>query len=142
MNRFLILILSLSVSLTACADDRAIPFEKLPSASQSFITTNFPGVLTSFITQDDDFFPDYKVFLQNGVKIEFNHDGRLTKIKSHNADLIAPFVPASIQTYVATYYPASRVIEYEQNKRSHEVTLNNGLELEFDNAFILIEIDD
>ena len=51
-------------------------------------------------------------------------------------------IPKKIQEYVSNNYQGVFYREYEIDRGKYEVKLSNGLELTFNNAFTLIEIDD
>lgn len=124
------------------ADDRPVSFNQLPSASQSFITLNFPDEKMSYATKDDDIIcPDYTVVLSSGMKIQFEHNGALEKIESRSG-IPSEIIPAQIRDHVKLHYPDAYFIEYDVNRRSHEVKLSNRLELKFNNNYNVIAIDD
>lgn len=125
------------------ADDRPVTFTQLPQAAQNFINTNYPDEKVSFATVDDDIIlPDYYVVLANGVKVQFENDGRLERIECRTGNIPAGVVPVQILEAVKRYYPDAKVIEYEVGRRTYEVKLSNRLELKFNRNFNIIELDD
>ena len=43
--------------------------------------------------------------------------------------------------YVSKHYPEAKILKIERDSKTYEVKLNNQLELEFNKAFQLIDID-
>ncbi len=144
MKRMFIALALIAASFTiAKADDRPITFDKLPKAAKNFINTYFPKDKVSFASVDDDFIaPDYQVALVSGVMMQFEHDGSLDQIKTRTGNIPAGIIPVQIISAIQTQYPDAVIYEYEINKHSYEVKLSNRLEIKFDKAFNIIEIDD
>ena len=144
MRRILVAIISLmAVVGISKADDRPIKFEKLPSAAQQFVKTNFADNTVVFVTKDDDLIaPDYEVVLDNGTVLQFSSAGSLEKIEAFRTGVPQNLVPEKKNAYVSANYPDAVFKEYEVEKGKHEVKLSNGLELTFNSVFTLIEIDD
>ena len=147
MKKLFTLFFALSlVALLACekyGEDRPVDFKKLPDAAQSFVNTNYPEVMVSYVTRDDDIIrPDYTVGLVNGVKIDFDSKGALEKIETLNGEIPVGVIPVQITDYVKGHYPDVKILEYDVEKHSYEVKLSNRLELKFNSRFALIEIGD
>lgn len=127
----------------ASADDRPVTYSQLPAVAQTFINSNFPGAKVSYAMMDDDFIrPDYKVVLDNGIKVQFDNDGRLENIESRQAEIPKDIIPVQIRDYVRLHYPDAAFIEYEIGRRTYDVKLSNRLELKFNRNFNLVEMDD
>ena len=147
MKRFLLIMISLiSLMAIGCisnADDKPGKFENLPVAAQQFVKTNFADNAVVLVTVDDDLFaPDYEVVLDNGTVIQFSNNGNLEKIEAFKTGVPQHLVPEAIRTYVSANYPGATYREYEVSAVKYEVKLSNGLELTFNSAFTLVEIDD
>lgn len=125
------------------AGDRPVTYDKLPSAAKSFLTTYFNGGKDAvLITKDDDLVrPDYHVVLNDGVRLQFEHNGSLEKIETRDG-VMEDLIPVQITDMVKTRYPQDVILEYEIGKRSYEVKLSNRIELTFNRNFQLVEIDD
>lgn len=125
------------------ADDRPVRYSDLPEAARSFLESAFPGVKVAHAFVDDDFVrPDYTVILKGGFEVEFDHAGRLEKIDADDTFIPSGIIPLQIRDYVRLHYPGAGFIKYEVDRRSYEVKLSNGMELEFNADFNLMEIDD
>ena len=144
MKRILVAIICLmAIVCISKADDKPIKFERMPAAAQKFVKTNFAESKVVFVTKDDDFVaPDYEVVLDNGTVLQFSSSGVLEKIEAFKEGVPVSLIPKKIQEYVSNNYQGVFYREYEIDRGKYEVKLSNGLELTFNNAFTLIEIDD
>lgn len=140
---FTILAGLLLCSLTASADDRTITSAELPSTAQQFIETHYSGTKILHATADKGLFDsDYEVNLDDGTKIEFSGNGLWTEVANRHRGIPSAIVPVSIADYVATNYPKAKILKIERDNRSTEVRLDNGMELTFNAAGRLTEVDD
>lgn len=134
------------LALLACQnyiEDKPVDFKKLPVAAQAFISSAYPDVAVLYTTKDDDLImPDYTVKLQNGVKLQFSNGGELESIKVTEGAVPSSVVPVQIAEYVKGAYPGAVIKEYDVDKSSYEVKLSNRLEIKFNRAFKVVEIDD
>lgn len=144
MKKTIIILALIVASLSVVkADDRPVTFNQLPVAAQNFIKATYPNEKVSFATVDDDIImPDYYVVLANGVKVQFENNGKLEKIESRNGAIPAGIVPVQIVEAVKAYYPDAEILGYEIGRRTHEVKLSNRMELKFNSNFVVIELDD
>lgn len=144
MKRFIVTIALVVASLTIVyAKDKPVTFSQLPVAAQAFINKNFPDDKVSFASVDDDIIrPDYQVVLASGVMLDFENNGKLEKISTRNGNIPDGIIPAEILNAVNAQYPDAKVLEYEIDRRTYEVKLSNKLEIKFNSAFGIIEIDD
>ena len=142
MKRIAMFLISVAAfAAVASAEDRPVTFDQLPAEAKAYILTNFSEEQISFATKDDDILlPDYTVMLMNGTKIEFSHCGNLKSVSSKNG-ISSDLIPAPIREYVSAHYPEAGYLEYEVNRRSFEVKLNNRMELKFNTNFHIIELD-
>ena len=132
-----------AMTFAAVADDKPIPFDKLPLEAKTFINVNFQNVKVLYTVQDNDLiFPEYTVALENGFKVQFTNGGALEKIESNGPAIAENLIPYQIRDYVKLHYPDATFKEYEIGKKSYEVKLSNRLDLTFNKKFQLIEIDD
>ena len=77
----------------------------------------------------------------NGNKVEFDKKGEWTEIDCKHTVVPTAIIPTTIQKYVTTNYPDTRVLKIERDKKEYEVQLSNRVELKFDLKFNLIDID-
>jgi hypothetical protein len=141
----LLLVCAAAVCATAKADnDKAIGFEQLPAESRQMIKKHFPGQPVALVKQDCDFLEKtYEVIFTNSNKVEFDKKGVWKEINCKYTEMPAALVPEQIAKFVGTNYPGQRMIKIERKSRNrHEIELANGLEVEFDANFTVIDIDD
>lgn len=137
------LFVALSVLPASAGNDRIITVGELPAASQQFISTCFKEVGISYAKVDEEWFDkEYKVVLLDGSKIEFVRSGAWKEVDCKYGEVPAGVVPAPIRDCVATRFSDRRIVSIERDRRSYDVKLDNGLDLEFDSDFRLIDIDD
>lgn len=144
MKRILVIVISLmAIVCISKADNKPVKFEKLPAAAQKFVKENFADNPVVLVTKDDDIVaPDYEVTLDNATVLQFSNTGALEKIEAYKAGVPQYLIPKKIQEYVSATYPEVFYREYEIERGRYEVKLSNGLELTFNSALTLIEIDD
>lgn len=148
----IIIIATLLVSTTSFASaamrnildgDKHISFSELPVKSQNFITTHFPNSEVAYVTMDRDLYStDYDVMLSCGTKIEFNADGDWTEVDCQRMAVSDKIVPQELQAYVEKNYPTQEIRDIQRDKRGWDIKLSSGLELEFNNSYRLVEVDD
>ena len=147
MKKFTILLASLFLAgLTApvlAGNDRIITVGELPAASQQFIATHFKGVEVSYAKVDEEWFDkEYKVVFVDGSKVEFVKNGDWKEVDCKYGEVPAALVPKPIRDCVSGRFAGHRIICIERDRRGYEVELDNGLDLEFDSDFRLVDIDD
>lgn len=139
----LIAALSAAAGFASERNDRPITLEELPNVSQQFIEMHFADVGITYVTIDEEWFDkDYKVLLDNGMKIEFGKNGEWTEIDGNRRQLPAGVVPQQIREQIGSRFPDRKIVAIDRDHHDYEVELDNGLDLTFDRQFRLIEIDD
>lgn len=117
-------------------------------------TAEIPGQLTEYVQK---YFPsatvmqyksemefngrEYKVYLDNFTKLEFDTNYSLTDAENQSG-LPEAILPAKVVDYVKTHYSNSKIVDWEKKRKKQEVELNNNLELEFDLEGNFLRIDD
>lgn len=138
-----VLFVTASTLPALAGNDRIITVGELPAASQQFISTCFKEVEVSYAKVDEEWFDkEYKVVFVDGSKVEFVRSGAWKEIDCKYGEVPAGAVSAPIRDCVAARFPGRRIICIERDRRNCEVKLDNGLELEFDADFRLVDIDD
>ena len=136
----LALVMSICLPLTLMADnDQVITFDRLPASAQAMLKQNFSDKVPLVITADWD---DYKVMYTNGDKVEFDKKGNWRDIECKTSQVPADLVPAQIVANVNATVPGAVVTEIDRDRRGYSVKLSNGLELEFNTRFQIVELDD
>ncbi len=127
----------------SAGNDRIITVGELPAAAQQFISTHFKGVEVSYAKVDEEWFDkEYKVVFVNGSKVEFLKNGDWKEVDCKYGEVPAGIVPKPILDCVSSRFAGRRVVCIEQDRRGYDVELDNGLDLEFDRDFRLVDIDD
>ena len=129
-----------AVSFSARADhDQVITFQQLPAAAQAFHNQHFAKKVPLTITMDWD---DYTIYYQSGEKVEFNKQGNWKDVDCRASSVPSALVPQQIKTHVKATFPGTTILKLDHNRRGWEVKLNNGLEIEYNTAFQVIDVDD
>ena len=139
----LIAIFSLGIFVASADNDRIIAKENLPANSQQFIKTYFGDLNTTYVKEERGFFEkSYEVVFTDGTKVEFARNGEWKEIDCRRSSVPSPIIPKMIAEYVKKNYPDARILQIERDRNDYEVRLSNRLELTFDKAFNIIDIDD
>lgn len=124
-------------------DERPIKFEELPAEAQQFVKEHFAEEKISHVIEDKELMgSEYKVVFMSGTKVEFNNAGTWKEVDSRYSAVPAQLVPKAVANYVKGHYPESSIIELKREHGGCEAKLTGGLELTFNSAGKLIEIDD
>lgn len=127
--------------LAGCEKETILPEHNLPGEIVTFVNTHFPeNPVVQAVKEKDDFELSYKVILNGGFVLEFNRKKEITDIDG-GAKLPDSVVPSSILSYVATQFPDQYIIGWERDSRSQQVTLVNGIELDFSMNGEFLRID-
>ncbi|MDM1060996.1 PepSY-like domain-containing protein [Empedobacter falsenii] len=142
MKKFLSVIM-LSATLISFAQDKTIKYNQVPKTGQQFINKYFGAKQVGSVMLDDDYFSkEYKVYLANGTKVEFDGDGVWKEVDGKRNAIPTGFIPAKISNYVKRSFPNTTITKIERDRKEIEVKLNNGLELKFDKNGNFKKIDD
>lgn len=123
-------------------NEKPITVKELPAAAQTFLNNHFSGKKIALAKKETEFFgTTYDVIFTNGDKIEFDRNGNWKEVKCKYSLVPEAVVPAQILKYVKENYPGANVLEIEKGDRDYEVKLSNRVDLEFDTAFRLLDVD-
>ena len=137
---FILLALLLTMCMPMMADnDRVITFDQLPQTAQTLLKTHFADKVPLVITVDWD---DYKVMYQSGEKVEFDKKGNWKDLDCKVSAVPTALIPEQIKTHVKATFPGTTIIKLDRDRRGYDVKLNNGLELEYNKQFQVVDIDD
>lgn len=130
-------------------DDEDIDPANLPQNILDFIKTYYPGVEIEEAERENN--GNFEVELKNDVELIFDGNGNfLGQAQDENddeqgedeEDINPSELPQNILNYIAENYPENTIIEAERDNDGYEVTLNNGVELEFDLEGNLLSVED
>lgn len=120
----------------------------LPSNILDFIATHFPGATIEEAERENN--GNYEIELSYDVELIFDNDGNFLgrandddNDDKDDDDIAISELPQVILDYITTNYPNNTIIEAErEDDNIFEVTLNNGIELEFDSDGTLLSAED
>ena len=136
-------IFALVLLMTSCSDRPVAPAQ-LPGAITAFIQQNFPNQAITFAQKDLEITGwQYDVVLADGTQIEFDTDQMWDKIQCPMTNPVpAVLIPAPIMAYLQGNFPGVMIQKIDKDSFGYEVELANGLELKFNQAGALMEMDD
>ena len=132
------MVMTMSLTMSADDDDRVITYQQLPQASQTFLKQHFAKKVPLVVTADWD---DYTIAYESGEKVEFNKNGEWKSIECRTSKVPAAVVPEQISNYVTKNYPGKSVVKIERHRSVYEVKISNGMEIEFNRNFQVIDVD-
>ena len=136
---FILLAFVLTLSLPVMADDdRVITFEQLPAQAQTMLKKYFADKVPLVVTVDMD---DYTVLYQSGEKVEFDKKGNWREINCKTSSVPSALIPEQIKAVVKQTYPGATIIKIDRDRRGYDIKLKNGLDIEFNRNFQVVEID-
>ena len=119
--------------------DRVITFDQLPATAQTLLKKHFADKVPLIVTVDWD---DYKVIYQSGEKVEFDKKGNWKELNCKTSAVPTALIPEQIKASVKQTFPGATIIKLDRDRRGYDVKLNNGMELEFNRQFQIVEMDD
>lgn len=140
IKAILLLATMLAISFNAKADhDQIINFNEMPEAAQALLKQYFADKVPLVVTVDWD---DYTIVYDSGEKVEFDKQGNWKEINCRTSGVPVELIPEQIKSHINATFPGTKVLKLDRNRRGYEVKLNNGLEVEYDPTFQIIDIDD
>lgn len=124
-------------------NEKAIQFQNLPAIAQQFITTHFVKANIMQVKEESDKnnIKEYKVYFNDGCKVEFNNSGEWESIEASKAFVPEKAINPQIRGYITKTYPQFKVVSIEKEHRGYDVKLANGLELKFDQNGNFVKLD-
>lgn len=130
---FAVVAMILSIALSAKADI-TIDASILPKMAKSFITQSYGSITIRECERDDD--GHYEVELRNGVDLEFDVTGKLSKIDAGHRclskELLKKILPDKVYKELDTRKVISKVEEVEFNRYNIKV----GIRQMWDDEYI------
>ena len=137
---FILMAFVLTMCLPVMADnDRVITFDQLPAPAQELLKKHFAEKVPLIITVDWD---DYNVIYQSGEKVEFDKKGNWKDLDCNVSRVPVALIPEQIKANVKATFPEAIIIKLDRDRRGYDVKLNNGMELEYNKKFQVVDIDD
>jgi len=139
---FSILFMVAGVTINACSGERTGNYDQLPKSAQETIVQHFDKAgISSIIIDNDDKTTEYEVRFANGVELDFDQNGELTKIECKQSQVPDALISNEIISYVKSNYPSNLIVEWEKSKKGSKIELNNNIELIFNNLNQFIGFD-
>ena len=136
----MMLTFALTMCMSVMADnDRVITFDQLPAQAQTLLKQHFADKVVMIVTVDYD---DYTVMYQSGEKVEFNKSGDWKEFECKTSAVPPALIPEQIKAHVKATFPGVTILKLDRDRRGYDIKLNNGLELEYNKKFQVVEIDD
>ena len=136
----LFLVTLLTLTFSAKADhDQIVAFDQLPQAAQALLKQHFASKVPLVITVDRD---DYTIVYESGEKVEFDKQGNWKEINCRTSQVPAELIPEQIKAHVHTAFAGATIVSLDRDRRGYEIKLSNGLDVEYNRAFQVVEIDD
>ncbi len=140
IKAFLLLVAMFTMSFTAKADhDQVITFNQLPQAAQTLLKQHFANKVPLIVTVDWD---DYTIVYDSGEKVEFDKQGNWKEFDCLSSMVPTALIPEQIKAHIKATFPGTTILKLDRNRRGYEVKLNNGLEVEYNRSFQVVDIDD
>ena len=129
---------------TAQEEDGLVPASALPANAQTFVNQYFSAnnIVSVWKDTEKGKIEDYTVLFADGTEVEFLANGEWKEVKARNGAVPAKIVPAKISKYVHKNYPNVLIKEIQKERRKYEVSLSNGLDLDFNLNGKFLKIDD
>ena len=112
-------------------------------AITNFVQQYFPQATIQYVMPDED---DIDVVLNDYTKIEFRLNHEWKKVDCEHATTYttvpAALVPAEIANYVTRIHGSQTITKIAKDNRGWDIKLSNGIEIEFDRRFNVIDFDD
>ncbi|WP_455674938.1 PepSY-like domain-containing protein [Phocaeicola sp.] len=117
---------------------------KLPVAAREMISKHFPQAKVSYIKIEKDLFlsTSYDVKMSDGIELEFNSKGEWLEIDCKDKAVPAVFIPQTISKYMQSNYNGHKIVKIERNRKGYELSLENGLEVDFDQFGGFLKLSD
>ncbi len=116
----------------ALSNVKNITASELPKKITEYLAANYASLK---IVKVEICNKKIEVKLSDGVKLEFNLDSSFKEVSGKmcggKTDLAASSLPLAINTYIKATYPTLTISKAEKGVDKYEVTLSNGLKLEF-----------
>ena len=132
------MVMTMSLTMSADDDDRVITYQQLPQTAQTFLKQHFAKKVPLVVTADWD---DYTIVYESGEKVEFDKKGNWKEVTCRTSKVPSDIIPQQIKTYIQKNYPGKSVVKMDRHRSVYEVKLNNGMEIEFNRNFQVIDVD-
>lgn len=124
-------------------NEKIITVAQLPAQAQTVLKQHFNAQQPVLVKQElEGVRTSYDVVFADGSKVEFDAKGAWTEIDCTRSAVPSALVPSQILAFVKRTYPGVFITQIDRDRYGYDVDLSNGLEVEFDKAFRVRDIDD
>ena len=136
-------LIALLLALPAVAEDIEISYDQLPEKARSVIAKAFPDVKVKKVEMERRAsLMQYEVKLYGGIKLQFSKDGTFTECDCTSSGQVPDvLIPSKIRAFMSKEFDGRKIKRIEHDSKLYELLLDNGVELSFNSAFRLIDID-
>ena len=123
--------------------ERPITVEQLPQAAQEFVGTYFKDLTVAYVIEDKDTFKtDYEIVFTDRTEVDFSQDGQWKSVDRKYSAVPETIVPQQIRNYVNGLNNSDQEIrKIERKAYGWEAELSNGMEIEFNKNFEVVDMD-
>ena len=123
--------------------EKIITVAQLPTQAQTVLKRHFKSQQPVLVKQElEGMRISYDVVFADGSKVEFDAKGEWTEIDCTRSAVPSALIPSQILSFVKRTYPGVFITQIDRDRYGYDVDLSNGLEIEFDKAFRVRDIDD
>ena len=139
---FLMAMLVCSLQFAMAGDVVTRDVNKLPVAAREMIGKHFSQTKVAYIKIEKDLFQttSYDVKLADGIELEFNSKGEWLEIDCKNKSVPSTFIKKKNTKYMNSN--GHKTVKIERNRKGYELTLENGLEVDFDQFGGFLKLSD
>ena len=128
--------------------DEDMSVDEVPQKIKDFISTYFPGA--TIVKAEKENNGNFEIELSNDEELIFDAQANFLGLAidedenedEDDEDISVSELPQNVRDYITANYPDNTIIEAEREDDGFEVTLNNGVELKFDEDGEFVSADD
>ena len=140
---FLVALMAVVCSLSACANDQLIPYAQLPEAAKATVQQYFDPGTVAYCTLDREIFGnEYQVRFSDGTELKFESDGSLHKVDCQYRAVPEGLVPEVVRQQILASFPQAVIVEWGKDDWGWKAELANKLEIKFNSNLQMIGVDD
>jgi len=139
----IIVVIAMAGAVSASADKYTRDASVLPPAAIVTLDKYFKSKV-SLVKTDTSYgrVREYEVILKDGTEVSFDRSGNLKEIETSKSSKVPDaLVPRTILDFVKSHQNKARVIGMEIDRKGYDITLSNGVEVEFDSNGNFIKYD-
>lgn len=132
---------ALSISLSSCAQDKALSADEIPSEIKHYVKTHFPeNTIIRAVLDRDGMEKTYDVELDKAIRLEFNKNKKIIDIDGASK-LPDSVIPEALRNYVLVNYRSSVITDWELDGRKQQIELDSGVDLIFNLKGDFLRVD-